>query len=73
MLNLGSWISQLCGIGRRLRRLQRPGVVSFKAIMNKIEKTSIRKAGNRETRTSTILYFGKFVPGSVAYVELVDA
>ena len=26
-----SWISRLCGIGRRLRRLQRPGVVSFKA------------------------------------------
>ena len=32
------WISRLCGIGRRLRRLQRPGVVSFKAIVKHIKR-----------------------------------
>ena len=38
ILKFCSWISRLCGIGRRLRRLQRPGVVSFKAIVKTYKK-----------------------------------
>ena len=43
------WISRLCGIGRRLRRLQRPGVVSFKAFTRNSKagkRRDCRKSGN---------------------------
>ena len=48
-----SWISRLCGIGRRLRRLQRPGVVSFEAFTRNSksqQKPTFPKIGNIDRR-----------------------
>ena len=48
-----SWISRLCGIGRRLRRLQRPGVVSFKAFTRNSKSQHWPKIGKFDCRKIT--------------------